>query len=70
MNLEGDRGQRGADGQGTSPQEAPRYSWKPAVRSDQPPGEEVVQVNDAYAGTGPPPGDELHWSHEQHPTGG
>jgi hypothetical protein len=70
MNLEGDRGQREAEGQGTWPREAPEYCWKPAVRSDQPPGEEVVQVNDAYAGTGPPPGDELHWSHEQHPTGG
>jgi len=51
-------------------QELAQYIWKPPSRSDQPPGEEVVQVNDPYAGSGPPPGDELHWSHEQHPTGG
>ncbi|HEV2036470.1 MAG TPA: hypothetical protein VGU71_20155 [Candidatus Dormibacteraeota bacterium] len=37
--------------------------------SDQAPGEEVVQVNDQYAGGGPPP--ELEPSeHSQHPTGG
>ncbi len=70
MKVEGDRGQLEAEGEGVSHQEAPQYSWKPAVRSDQPPGEDVVQVNDAYAGTGPPPGDEFHWSHDQHPTGG
>jgi hypothetical protein len=70
MNAEGDRGQLEAGGKGAWLEGAPQYSWKPAARSDQPPGEEVVQVNDAYAGTGPPPGDELHWSHEQHPTGG
>jgi hypothetical protein len=37
--------------------------------SDQAPGEEVVQVNDKYAGGGPAP--ELEPSeHAQHPTGG
>ena len=38
--------------------------------SDQAPGEEVVQVNDAYRGGGPPPEDEAHQDDEQHPTGG
>jgi hypothetical protein len=40
---------------------------KPAA-SDQRPGEEVVQVNDAYDGGGPPP--EEPTKDEQHPTGG
>ena len=26
--------------------------WSPPEKSDQPPGEEVVQVNDTYSGTG------------------
>ena len=38
-------------------------------RSDQAPGEEVVQVNDQYAGGGPAP-DAAPSEHEQHPTGG
>jgi hypothetical protein len=37
--------------------------------SDQAPGEEVVQVNDQYAGGGPAP-DAKPSEHEQHPTGG
>jgi hypothetical protein len=36
--------------------------------SDQAPGEEMVQVNDEYAGGGPPP--ELDSEHDQHQTGG
>jgi hypothetical protein len=36
--------------------------------SDQAPGEEMVQVNDQYAGGGPPP--ELDSEHDQHQTGG
>jgi hypothetical protein len=37
--------------------------------SDQAPGEEVVQVNDQYAGGGPAPEVEPS-EHAQHPTGG
>jgi hypothetical protein len=45
--------------------------WNPPHRSDQAPGEEVVQVNDAYAGGGPPPEAAVpHENAEQHPTGG
>lgn len=44
--------------------------WSPPDRSDQAPGEEVVQVNDAYAGGGPPPEAEPLQQAEQHPTGG
>ena len=44
--------------------------WTPPERSDQAPGEEVVQVNDRYCGGGPPPLDEAHGDDEQHPTGG
>lgn len=41
---------------------------RPAT-SDQAPGEETVQVNDQYAGGGPPPS--RHASeHDQHQTGG
>jgi hypothetical protein len=36
--------------------------------SDQAPGEEMVQVNDLYAGGGPPP--ESDSEHDQHQTGG
>lgn len=36
--------------------------------SDQAPGEETVQVNDQYAGGGPPP--EMDSEHDQHQTGG
>jgi hypothetical protein len=36
--------------------------------SDQAPGEDMVQVNDQYAGGGPPP--ELDSEHDQHQTGG
>jgi hypothetical protein len=46
----------------------PQPTAKPTT-SDQSPGEEVVQVNDKYAGGGPAP--ELAPSeHAQHPTGG
>jgi hypothetical protein len=48
----------------------PRPVWTPPERSDQAPGEEVVQVNDAYTGGGPPPDDETRKDDEQHPTGG
>jgi hypothetical protein len=44
--------------------------WSPPDRSDQAPGEEVVQVNDAYAGGGPPPEAEPQPNADQHPTGG
>jgi hypothetical protein len=50
--------------------ESPARRWRPPVRSDQAPGEEVVQVNDAYAGGGPPPEQEPPSSGEQHQTGG
>jgi len=43
--------------------------WKPPERSDQPDGEHVVQVNDAYIGGKDP--DEVHPVREQqHPSGG
>ena len=41
---------------------------QPAVGIDQRPGEEVVQVNDAYNGGGPAP--DHPTEDEQHPTGG
>lgn len=44
--------------------------WAPPERSDQAPGEEVVQVNDAYVGGSPPPQDDSHRDDDQHPTGG
>ncbi|HEX6488728.1 MAG TPA: hypothetical protein VF137_07645 [Candidatus Dormibacteraeota bacterium] len=44
-------------------------TWTPPEKSDQPPGEEVVQVNDAYLGGSPPPEAEPI-KEEQHPTGG
>jgi hypothetical protein len=37
--------------------------------SDQPPGEDVVQVNDRYTGGSPPP-DPSQEAHAQHQTGG
>ena len=43
--------------------------WSPPERSDQPPGEEVVQVNDTYLGGAPPPEAEPIRD-DQHPTGG
>jgi hypothetical protein len=46
----------------------PQPSAKPTT-SDQAPGEEVVQVNDQYAGGGPAPEVEPS-EHAQHPTGG
>jgi hypothetical protein len=46
----------------------PQPPTKPKT-SDQAPGEEVVQVNDQYAGGGPPPDVEPS-EHDQHPTGG
>jgi hypothetical protein len=42
--------------------------WKPPPRSDQAPGEEAVQVNDAYVGDAPPPLEDS--ADDQHPTGG
>ena len=44
--------------------------WAPPDRSDQPPGEEVVQVNDAYVGGQAPPDAAEPVIEEQHPTGG
>jgi hypothetical protein len=44
--------------------------WRPRESSDQAPGEEVVQVNDAYAGGGPPPEEEPSRHDDQHRTGG
>lgn len=46
----------------------PQPTAKPKT-SDQAPGEEVVQVNDKYAGGGPAPDVEPS-EHAQHPTGG
>jgi hypothetical protein len=43
--------------------------WEPPAKSDQPPGEETVQVNDAYVG-GEPPADAEPNLEEQHPHGG
>jgi hypothetical protein len=43
--------------------------WKPPARSDQPPGEHVVQVNDAYTG-GKPAEEVAPLREQQHPTGG
>jgi len=43
--------------------------WEPPEKSDQPPGEETVQVNDAYVGGQPPPETEANVE-EQHPHGG
>jgi hypothetical protein len=45
-----------------------RPTAKPQI-SDQAPGEEVVQVNDAYVGGGPPPANTPD-ADLQHPTGG
>lgn len=44
--------------------------WTPPEISDQAPGEETVQVNDAYTGGGRPPRDDSHSDDDQHPTGG
>jgi len=43
--------------------------WSPPEKSDQPPGEEVVQVNDVYSGGEAPPEAEPI-KETQHPTGG
>jgi hypothetical protein len=43
--------------------------WKPPERSDQPDGEQVVQVNDAYTG-GKDPEDVHPLREQQHRTGG
>jgi hypothetical protein len=55
---------------GDSRKPMPKPRPKPAgpVGIDQRPGEEVVQVNDAYSGGGPPPDEPT--KDEQHPTGG
>ena len=50
------------------PSPTPHPTAKPQI-SDQPPGEEVVQVNDRYVGGGPPPSDKPD-ADPQHPTGG
>lgn len=39
-------------------------------KSDQRQGEQTVQVNDAYAGGGPPPDADANVEDKQHPTGG
>jgi hypothetical protein len=54
----------------SSTDDGPHYVWTPPRQSDQAPGEEVVQVNDPYAGGGPPPEDSAHRDDDQHPTGG
>jgi hypothetical protein len=49
--------------------EADKTQRKPEdARGGQRPGEEPVQVNDAYSGGGPPP--EQPSEDKQHPTGG
>ena len=55
---------------GDGPQQPKRRRPRPAgpAGSDQRHGEEVVQVNDAYQGGGPPP--ENPTQHEQHATPG
>jgi hypothetical protein len=66
-----DRAENDADRQEPATgEETTQVVWKPPERSDQARGEEVVQVNDAYTGGGPPPQDESHTDDEQHPTGG
>ena len=53
------------------PEEPPaERKWEPPERSDQRPGEEVVQVNDPYTGGGPPPDEVPSREDEQHPHGG
>ncbi len=47
----------------------PERIWTPPEKSDQPPGEEVVQVNDTYVGGSAPPEAEPI-KETQHPTGG
>jgi hypothetical protein len=68
MNAKANRPERAkADKQ---PEEEPiERKWKPPERSDQAPGEEAIQVNDAYAGDAPP-SEESPQGDEQHPTGG
>ena len=56
-----------AEAEGEAPE---TESWRPPESSDQAPGEEVVQVNDAYAGGGPPPEEEPFQHDDQHRTGG
>lgn len=46
------------------------HRWKRPKKSDQAPGEETVQVNDAYAGGGEPPSKEPFLDNDQHRTGG
>lgn len=47
------------------------HTWKPPEQgSDQAPGEETVQVNDAYTGGGEPPARDPFLDNEQHRTGG
>jgi hypothetical protein len=67
-----DEGQRRAEGEGQGAEERPaERHWTPPTRSDQPPGEETVQVNDPYVGGDPlPTEEEPSQSEEQHPTGG
>lgn len=48
----------------------PAYEVDPAKRSDQAPGEEVVQVNDPYRGGDPAPEEQHGKEDDQHPTGG
>lgn len=64
------QGRERADGPGPKRRAAGEKRWKAPRRSDQRPGEEVVQVNDAYTGGGPPPEAEPQHSDDQHRTGG
>lgn len=50
--------------------ETDELAWNPPESSDQAPGEETVQVNDAYRGGGPPPENEPSRDDDQHRTGG
>jgi hypothetical protein len=51
-------------------QQVPDDDWTAPESSDQAPGEEVVHLNDAYVGGGPPPEQEPHLDDDQHRTGG
>ena len=58
------------DGEERPREGSAQKEWTPPESSDQAPGEEVVQVNDAYTGAGAPPPEESHRDDDQHPTGG
>ena len=50
--------------------EAIHQALKDPKKSDQRQGEQTVQVNDAYAGGGPPPESDPATEDKQHPHGG